>query len=197
MIFLNKFRINSILVFFLLIGVSGSWTSSGYGQDRIEDIGLRSEYLREFSLEDQYEQKSSKKYFFVKGEEKLQIEKIEGIDQQSSDTLTDSEIMSIQALYANALSAYPGEVSNKIVCNDQFKPVYREKITDEASYKYFLLHSTERFGLGACTEDVIKYKHVVGWVFCSQKNTLFIIKYFVPLSNTFNDLEHIFLSFSC
>ena len=107
------------------------------------------------------------------------------------------KISAFDALYADAPSPYPGEVSNKIVCNDQFKPVYREEITDHASYKYFLLHSTERFGLGACTEDAIKYKHLIGWMYCPQKNMLFIIKYFTPLNNAFDDLEKIFLSFSC
>ena len=197
---LYRIRKYILLSIFLLFGICGDlllWASEHYGEDLSQDIGLTSKFLKDLSLNEEFERRDSHIFVFGDHERKLQIEKIEGIDQRSADILINGEIISIEALYANALSAYPGEVSKVIVCNERFKPTYKEKNIDDIPYKYYLLHGTERFGLGACTEDTIKYKHLIGWIYCPKKSTLFIMKYFTPLDQDFNELENFVLSYSC
>ena len=195
--FLNKLSYEIVRFAFSLLICVILMPSTGFGQEVSEEVGIYSDYFEEFTLEQKFEQKDSRVYIFSGKNQYLNIEVISGIDSNSADTLTESEIMGIKALYANALSPYPGEVSREIVCNDRYKPAFRDYVTDGRPYKYVLLHSTERFGLGACTDDSVKYKHLIGWKYCPQSSALFIIREFYPLDSTFDSLEKMFLSFSC
>lgn len=171
--------------------------SISFGQEGGEGIGIYSDAFKDYALEQKFEQKDSQVYIFSGKNQRLHIEVIAGIDSSSADILTESELMGIKALYANALSAYPGEVSREIVCNDRFKPIFMDYTSGGQRYEYVLLHSTDRFGLGACTEDSVKYKHLIGWKFCPQSSTLFIIREFFPLDSAFDSLEEMFQSFFC
>lgn len=164
-----------------------------------DGIGISSEKLKGFRMIKKMSQRESEIYVFENDSEKafLQIEKIEQINRKSAGILIQDKIVSVQAIYANAFSAYPGEVSNKIVCNDSFKPVYSERTMGDIFYRYYLLYSTERFGLGACSEDIVRYKHLLGWMYCPQMQRLYSVKYFMPLNNDFAELEQLFLSLSC
>ncbi len=179
--------------------VLGAMFNACLPEGNCDDIGINSEKLKDFRLIKEMDHKDSKIYVFENDKERgfLQIEKIEQINRKSADILIKDKIVSVQAIYANAFSAYPGEVSNKIVCSDAFKPVYFERTISDTSYRYYFLYSTERFGLGACSEDIVKYRHLLGWIYCPQSQKLYGVKYFMPLHNNFGELEQLFLSFSC
>lgn len=163
----------------------------------VPEIGIHFRNHENFTMVEKFNRKHSQGYIFRHDDKTLHIERIEGIDSKSSDILTRDEMTSINALYANSLSAYPGDVSSKIVCNEKFRPMYREEVIDDIFYRYYLLYATARFGLGACSEDIAKYRHLVGWIYCSQEQRLYSIKYFIPSSNNSEELEELFLSLSC
>lgn len=179
--------------------VFGAMLNACLPEGNCDDTGINSEKLKDFRLIKEMDHKDSKIYVFENDKEGgfLQIEKIEQINRKSADILIKDKIASVQAIYANEFSAYPGEVSNKIVCSDAFKPVYSERTINDTSYRYYFLYSTERFGLGACSEDIVKYRHLLGWIYCPQSQKLYGVKYFMPLNNHFEKLEQLFLSFSC
>lgn len=166
-------------------------------EGEIPMIGITFKNPGSFAMVEKFDRKHSQGYVFRRDDETLHIEKMEGIDGKSSNILIQDEMTSINALYANSLSAYPGDVSNKIVCNEKFRPVYHEEVIDDISYRYYLLYATARFGLGACSEDIVKYKHLLGWIYCPQGQRLYSVKYFMPLKNNFEELEQLFLSLSC
>ncbi len=180
--------------------VWGAMFNACLPEGNCDDAGISSEKLKDFRFIKEADHEDSKIYIFESDDKEkgfLQIEKIEPINRKSADILIKDKIVSVQAIYANAFSAYPGEVSNKIVCNDAFKPVYLERTINDTSYRYYFLYSTERFGLGACSEDIVKYRHLLGWIYCPQTQRLYGVKYFLPLNNNFEELEQLFLSFSC
>ena len=113
------------------------------------------------------------------------------LDEKSKNIFINNEIIGIKALYDNALSAYPGDVSNEIVCDERFRPIFFEE------KNYVILYSNERFGMGACTKDIIKYKYLIGWLYCNNLEELYSIEYFAPIDKENNALRDIFLSFSC
>lgn len=110
----------------------------------------------------------------------LKIEAITGIDKASADLLLEDEALTVKALYEAALSPYPGEISNQIVCNERFKPVFG---TAEAklNFSYFALFATDRLTYGACSEDLVKYKAILAWAYCEKKKTLYRFELFAPL----------------
>lgn len=196
--FPSESKENPVGLFFHLVILSFClFAPAAAAGGEVSEIGLTFKNHGNFTMVEKFDRKYSQGYVFRRDDETLRIEKIEGIDGKSSDILTGDEMLSINALYANSLSAYPGDVSNKIVCNEKFRPVYREKVIDDISYRYYLLYATARFGLGACSEDIVEYKHLLGWIYCSQEQKLYSVKYFMPLKNNFEELEQLFLSFSC
>lgn len=107
----------------------------------------------------------------------LKIEAITGIGKASAGLLLEDEALTVKALYEAALSPYPGEISNQIVCNERFKPVFG---TAEAklNFSYFALFATDRLTYGACSEDLVKYKAILAWAYCEKKKTLYRFELF-------------------
>lgn len=195
--FLSEQKERAVLSFcFFILSLCLLWPRAAWGEEE-PPISVTFDGQERFKLVEKFDRKYSQVYILRQDDKILQLEKIEGIDDKSSDILIQDEITGINALYANSLSAYPGDVSNKIVCNDRFKPVYRKKIANNIFYRYYLLYATARLGLGACSEDIVKYKHLLGWIYCPHEQKLYSIKYFMPLKNNFVELEQLFLSFSC
>jgi len=172
-------KIFSVLILFLVVGCSKS------------GITLQSDNLEKFTLVETRILDTSELYIYSFEEDVLRISKWIVLDDKSAEILIEDNIFNIEASYANSFSAYPGEVSNEIVCSDEFKPEFREK----NELKYYLLHSNDRFGIGACDEDSVTYKQLIGWIYCNPE--LYEIKYFTSLDESSEDLEEFFLSFSC
>ncbi len=167
-------------------------------QQQAFDINRTLKALPEFELEKEANARDATVYY-LKGENsrRMRIEVITGIDSDSAMILTDGEITGIRAIYANALSAYPGEVSHEVECNKKFLPGFYDKRTKLASHRYILVYSTERFGLGACNEDLVRYKHLLGWTYCPAQEQLLHVKYFAPLEDEFEALERVYFLVSC
>ena len=80
------------------------------------DIHLQSKKLKEFTFIKKKETRDTEFYLFETEDQYLQIEKISGAGEQTANVLIEDDIISIKAIYANSLSAYPGDLSNEIVC---------------------------------------------------------------------------------
>lgn len=158
---------------------------------------LNSEYLEEYRLSEKYLKKDSVTYIFTNKENIINLEEIKDIKKESADEFIEEEIITIEALYSNSLSPYPGDVSNEIVCNERFIPKFLNKTVNNLTYFYFILFSNERQSLGACSEELVKYKSLIGWNYCENTKTLNKIELFSPLDTDNEELEKIFLSFSC
>lgn len=133
--------------------------------------------LEGFELEKEVEESDATVYY-LKGENsrRLRLEVMTGIDRDSAMVLTEGEIVGIRAIYANALSAYPGEVSHEVECKEEFLPDFRERSTKLTLHRYILVFSTARFGLGACNEDLVRYRHLIGWTYCPEKKQLLHVR---------------------
>lgn len=183
------------VLFFLGLMICGPVLMAFGGEDPA--WGLSSPWLESQTPLEAFSGEEKDQYRSQQDGRRIDITRFKGIDEASAYTLMDEQITAVQALYENALSAYPGEVSNRIVCSEAFQPRYFEKVQKGAVYKYFLLYSTERFGLGACTKDSIAYQHLLGWLYCSQQEGLYVIRYFIPQGGGEDGMEQDFLSLSC
>ena len=158
---------------------------------------LKSPLLREFTLTETDKGRSSTRYTLAAKERNLKIEVMREVDKETADALLNDGIMGLEALYANALSPYPGDISNKVVADARFRPEFFRKTIGQTTYSYYLLFANERLGYGAVTTDTVKFKSLLGWLYCEQSKDFYKVKYFVPLETKAQQVEALFLSLAC
>lgn len=167
--------------------------------DILQEIGLSSLKSGGFDVNKYYldEQKKSIKAIFNKSENLLKIEVIKGIDKRSADILLEDNIIMIRALYGNALSPYPGEISNELICNENFLPEFNTKQTNLLEYSYFILFANDRLTYGACSEDIVRYKSILAWAYCDGKNSFYQFEFFSPIEMFSESDLDLITSFRC
>lgn len=122
------------------------------------------------------------------------IEVMEHVDAADAETLLQDGIMGIQALYANALSPYPGDISNQVTTDPAFRPRLFRTTNGPLARAYFLLYANDRFGYGATTKDSVKFKSLTGWLYGKSRQEFFKVKLFAPPTTTDRDMEKMFMS---
>ena len=125
------------------------------------------------------------------------IEVLEQIEPADAKVLMQDGVMGIQALYANALSPYPGDISNKVTTDPAYRPRFVQATNSANQFAYFILYANDRLGYGAATKDAVKFKSLAGWFYCSARKEFFKVKLFVPMTANDRDLEAAFLSLRC
>jgi hypothetical protein len=136
-------------------------------------------------------------YTFTNEASVLKIEVLEHIEPSDANILIQDGVMGIQALYANALSPYPGDISNKIATDPAYRPRLVQATNAATRFNYFLLYANDRLGYGATTKDSVKFKSLVGWFHCAARKEFFKVKMFAPLVTSDRDLEAMFFSLRC
>ena len=136
-------------------------------------------------------------YTFTNGTSVSKIEVLEQIEPPDAATLMQDGVMGIQALYANALSPYPGDLSNKVETDPAYRPRLLQLTNDAVPFTCFLLYANDRLGYGATTKDSVKYKSLMGWLYCAARKEFFKVKMFVPLAMSDRELEAMFFSLRC
>jgi hypothetical protein len=167
-------------------------------EEALNELSLAFPAAKEFSVESYFldEREHATKLTLVRGDDVLKIRTIQGIEKKSADVLIKEGIISINAIYGDALSPYPGEISDKIVCAEEFRPEFGE-VSREIDYSYFTLFATERFTYGACVEDLVKYRAVLAWAYCEEAKTLHRFEFFTPLADFSDESFDLATSFSC
>lgn len=158
---------------------------------------LKSKCLRDFTLTAIEKGRSSTVHTFTTKDRLLKIEVIPEVEKETAGALLSDGIMGLEALYANALSPYPGDISNTVVGDARFRPKFFRKEVGQTTYSYYLLFANERMGYGASTADSVKFKSLLGWVYCETSKDFYKVKYFVPLETEAPSVEGIFLALTC
>ena len=162
--------------------------------DRNAELNIFSSQLTEFTYDSQYALPEGVLYNYSKDKSILKIVKVSGIDSESASVLIENEIIGIKALYGHSLSPYPGEISNKIVYNKKLMPQFKTITSDDKVYKYFLLYTNDRLGLGVADQELVTYKHLLGWIYLDERKEIYIIKYFLSFDKDFQQLEELFFN---
>jgi hypothetical protein len=136
-------------------------------------------------------------YTFTNEASVSKIEVLEHIEPADASVLVQDGVMGIQALYANALSPYPGDISNKVATEPAYRPRLFQVTNAAIRSTYFLLYANDRLGYGGTTKDSVKFKSLVGWFHCAAGKEFFKVKMFAPLTTSDRDLEAMFFSLRC
>jgi hypothetical protein len=134
---------------------------------------------------------------FTNAERVVKIEIVPELDREGAQTLLDDSIMGIQALYANALSPYPGDISRQVVSDRRFSPELVRTNWGSGPRPYMLLFANDRLGYGAVTADVVKYRSLLGWIYCERNGTFYKVRYFAPVNARREEFENFLRSLEC
>lgn len=108
-------------------------------------------------------------YEFEKGETTLRLKIIRNINNTEAEKLIDGKILTIEALYGNEMSPYPGMLSNEIVCSQDMTPKKQEIGAGAMKIPYFVAFLTNRLTYGNCVESETPYRAIIAWTFCPGK----------------------------
>jgi len=153
--------------------------------------------LRGFVLAETDPKRDSTVYTLTNRDSMIRIEVLEHIDAPDAATLLQDGVMGIQALYANALSPYPGDVSNKVGTDPAFQPRLFRATNSPMRFTYLLLYANDRFGYGATTKDSVRYKSLIGWFYCDARKEFFKVKLFAPPAASDREMETTLTSLRC
>ncbi len=78
---------------------------------------------------------------------------------------------------------YPGQYSKTIECPPEYKPKYFERNITGGEFKYFLGYANSNKVAGACSDDLIAYRHVYGMLNCESIHKIVKIEYFAGLDS--------------
>ena len=153
--------------------------------------------LRGFVLTETNPRRDSTVYTLTNRDSVIRIEVLEHIDAPDAETLRQDGVMGIQALYANALSPYPGDISKEVVSDARFRPQLVRTNWNGQPRDYVLLFANDRLGYGATTADAVRYRSLQGWFYCERGDIFYKVRCFFPLTARNEALETFFLSLVC
>jgi len=120
-----------------------------------------------FSLEKSIQEDALTHFYqFKNGSIVLRLKVIRGIVGSEAQKLIDGKILTLEALYGNELSPYPGMISNEIVCSKDMTPKKRETSAGPLAISYFIASLTDRFTYGNCVDSETPYRGFIAWTFC-------------------------------
>ena len=150
-----------------------------------------------FTLVSSNERAGAKILTFTNAAWTAKIDVIDGVEQLDADALTHDGIMGIEALYAQALSPYPGDISREVSGDKHFSPRPLTFEVDGRERRAFVLFANDRFGYGATTSDAASYRSLVTWIYCPPRKELYKVRLFAPRDTADADLIGCFTGVRC
>ena len=83
-----------------------------------------------------------------------------------------------QSVFDPKRVSYPGQYSRAIECPEKYKPQYMERNKPKELLFYFLGFANNNKAPGACSDDLISYRHLYGLLYCESQKRIVEIDYF-------------------
>ncbi len=114
------------------------------------------------------------------GSRVVRIESAEKVGASGAEAFIAERRHALRALFQNAPSPYPGVISREIAMPERYAPRVVEASVGGRPAEVYLLPGTSRLTYGAKTEDTIRYRGGVSFVFDPARNRVFRIDFFIP-----------------
>ena len=135
-------------------------------------------------------------YTLTNGNWTAKLDVYDHTELRDAETLIEDGILGIEALYANALSPYPGDLSSQVSGDPRFRPRLVTNNVPPAK-RHFVLYANGRLGYGASTADALRFKSLLGWIYCPREKELWKIRLFAPLTTPDPELDSLFRALRC
>jgi len=128
----------------------------------------------------------------------IKIRRFSNVDRKTSESYVKDRFLELNSLFTSVSSPYFGVITQTIECPDEFKPKINEAITsDQNKVTYYILYANERFTYGICSKDLVKYKTLFTFIYCSDKKDLYQFEIFSLPDEPDGNLVKIISSFKC
>jgi hypothetical protein len=182
--FLKRY-LSELVVLILFVAVSAdcseeesSVASSGMMEHNTISL-VKQIWGNEFSVKFRDEDVSFLEY--QKNGERIDLTLIDNIDKTVAEEFIDDKISLFKSMFQRQRTGYPGQQTVYIECPEKFKPKYSEKQVSGGYFKYFTGFANANFVAGAPAEDLVKYHHIYGLLYCHSQKCVLEIRYFIPL----------------
>lgn len=111
------------------------------------------------------------------------------ISQEEAEVVIKNYTIKMYTIYEKAVSPYPGEVSNAISCDQQYRPKYSTEKNNEREKHVFVGYANERLVFGACADDIITKRAAVVMFYCEPQKRLYKFELFSPVKNSIEEFN--------
>lgn len=102
----------------------------------------------------------------------------------------DASVLRMKALFEKAPAPYPGDISDAIVCDPAFAPIYRTAtLSDNTLMRYFTGYLNNRMTFGSCSQDQAVYKGIMAFMYCPTKQLTIRIELIAPIHDFLSNEE--------
>lgn len=169
-----NFKVKFVLVLFLGIFMAIFF---GFRQGTCKKLSCLNINIEGFNESQIYENSSDLYRALYKNdlEDMIKVEK-KKLKLENVKSTVNSEAQRINAYFENAISPYPGQISDEIECPKEFRPTLETKDINGEKASYFEVFLTERLTIGACSDEQAKYKEIIAWYYCPNQENLYQIE---------------------
>ncbi len=122
-------------------------------------------------------------YEYISSNEIILLKTFPAKSDDTANTFIANRLSLFQSVFEPKRVSYPGQHSRSIECPEKYKPRYLERKTTKGSLSYFLGYANKNKVAGACSDDLISYKHLYGMLYCKSTQTIIEIEYFTPINS--------------
>ncbi|MFZ2026560.1 MAG: hypothetical protein WAV30_04715 [Microgenomates group bacterium] len=136
----------------------------------------------DYLLEEEYENSPKVYRVMVRNNNtRIRIEAYTNTSKEEAASYDKIKIMNIESLYETAKSPYPGALSNEIECGAEYRPKIGRITVNNTSMTYVEGYLNERFQLGSCLKDELKYKSHLLLFHCISQQKWYQFEIIAPL----------------
>lgn len=165
------------------------------GTDRTEIAGLRA--LADFTIEERIPKRHSTLHTLRRGDTFVKVETIREIDESSARVLSGEGRTGLEALLADGLSPYPGDISRQIARPEELRPRFITREVGGSPRTYCILPANARLGYGVSAPGDFAYISLAGWLYCPAARTFHKVRIFAPRGRPEKEIEDLFLALDC
>ena len=114
------------------------------------------------------------------------------LNRETADKLLKSKTNQVRAVYTDAVSPYPGEISDKISCVKQFEPQFSIIDSGELMISTFSGYYNDRMQFGVCNKNQISFQGTLSFFYCPAYEQFHTLEFALPFNEISNqDFEEL------
>ena len=163
------------------------------GNIDVVNLGISNDFIEKFRLKGISETFDSTTFTGEYDNLFIKVNIFKNISQEKSNIYISDKIVLINSLFREINSPYPGQLSNRIECPEEFKPL---KISNYP-FDYYVIYASSRYTYGVCSSELIEYRGILYFLYCDKPKNLYQIKLFIPIDQDILVYEKFLKSVRC
>lgn len=137
--------------------------------------------LNDFKTQEVYQEDDNiYRALLSKDSDLLRVDIRSDISEPEGKSHIQAQITRMKALFENAPSPYPGEISDEIACGEKYKPAFFDEEINGIQVSYSTGYLNNRLVFGSCTEDQAVYHGILALFYCPNLKQLYQIEIIAP-----------------